>query len=98
MNNAIAELKNPHSQSTDAVLLALSTNKEGSTSKEAQQRLAKFGSNELQEQEQISSFRIFIDQFNNFLVIILLAAVAVSFFIGESSDAIVILIILLINS
>ena len=47
------------------------------------------------EKEKISALKIFIDQFKNFLIIILLAATVISAFIGEWLDAIVIFVIVI---
>jgi Ca2+-transporting ATPase len=54
-----------------------------------------FGPNELVEKKKISPLKIFASQFKNFLILILLAAVAVSAVIGESIDAIVIFAIVI---
>ena|GEM_PF-2705076 len=60
---------------------------------EAKERLKKFGYNELKEAKKISPFEIFVAQFKNVLILILLAAVAISASIGEAADAAVIFII-----
>jgi Ca2+-transporting ATPase len=72
------------------VFSSLGSTLNGLTRQEAKARLEKFGPNELIEKEKISALKIFIDQFKNFLIIILLAATVVSVFIGEWLDAIVI--------
>jgi P-type Ca2+ transporter type 2C len=71
---------------------------QGLTSKEAQTRLTKYGYNELVKKKRISPFKIFLFQFNDFIIWILLAATLISGFMGEKADAITILIIIVINA
>ena len=88
-------MSNWHAMEIREVLSSLGTVLEGLTQSEVKTRLEKFGPNELVEKEKISALKIFIDQFKNFLIIILLAATVVSAFIGEWLDAIVIFAIVI---
>jgi len=88
-------MSNWHVMEVKEVLSLLSSGLGGLTQQEAKTRLEKFGPNELMEKEKISALKIFIDQFKNFLIIILLAATVVSAFIGEWLDAIVIFAIVI---
>ena len=88
-------MSNWHVMGIQEVLSSLGTVLEGLTHQEAKTRLEKFGPNELMEKGKISALKIFIDQFKNFLIIILLAATIVSAFIGEWLDAIVIFVIVI---
>ena len=73
--------------------------KTGISVKEAEDRIATYGYNELEEKRGRTPFRIFISQFNDFMIWILIAAAFISgIIIREITDAIVILIILVINS
>jgi len=73
--------------------------KTGISVKEAEDRIATYGYNELEEKRGRTPFRIFISQFNDFMIWILIAAAFISgIIIREITDAIVILIILIINS
>lgn len=73
--------------------------KTGLTAEEAEKRIADYGYNELEEKKGRSPFKIFISQFNDFMIWILIAAAFISgVIIKEITDAIVILIILIINS
>ncbi|MFO7928963.1 MAG: cation-translocating P-type ATPase, partial [Candidatus Humimicrobiaceae bacterium] len=66
---------------------------------EAESRLSEYGKNEIEEKKGRSPFKIFISQFNDFMIWILIAAAFISgIIIREITDAIVILIILIINS
>ena len=84
-----------HVMGAQEVLASLGSVLDGLNDKEAQSRLEKYGPNELTEKHEISTLKIFIDQFKNFLIIILLAATIVSAFIGEWLDAIVIFMIVI---
>jgi len=84
-----------HNLDTSEALAYLASKREGLSQQEAQHRLAQFGPNELAEKEKISAWKILLEQFKNFLIIILLVAVALSAITGEVADAIVIFIIVL---
>jgi Ca2+-transporting ATPase len=62
----------------------------GLTEDEVKSRLEKYGYNELKKEERASPFSIFINQFKNILIIILLIAIALSALIGEVVDAAII--------
>jgi len=87
--------ENWHNLEVSEVLDSLSSKRDGLSQEEAQRRLAEFGPNELAGKEKISPWAIFLEQFNNFLIIILLVAVALSAITGEVADAIVIFAIVL---
>lgn len=70
----------------------------GLTSAQAQERLADAGPNELAEKPPDPLWRKFVNQLNNFLVLILLAAGILSLMVGEMTDAAVILAIVLLNA
>ena len=88
-------MTNWHVMGIEGVLSSLGTVLEGLTQQEARNRLEKYGPNELVEKEKISPLKMFIDQFRNFLIIVLLAATVVSAFIGEWLDAVVIFAIVI---
>jgi P-type Ca2+ transporter type 2C len=70
----------------------------GLTKAEAEARLQKLGANELDERPRPGFLRMLLDQFNNFLVIILIIAAVVSLLLGEFVDAIAIMVIVVLNS
>jgi Ca2+-transporting ATPase len=70
----------------------------GLTSAEARARLEKYGPNELKEKPRPGFLSLLLDQFKNFLIIILIAAAVLSILLGEWIDAIVILAIVVLNS
>jgi Ca2+-transporting ATPase len=84
-----------HSREASEVMASLNSNRRGLTPAEASRRLAEFGPNELVEKHKISPWAIFLEQFKNLLIIILLVAVVLSGILGEVADAIVIFAIVL---
>lgn len=79
------------------VLKLLGTGKEGLTQIEVEKRISKYGYNDLKETAKISPIKIFLSQFTDFLIIILFAAMVVSYLAGEKLDAGVIGAILIVN-
>ncbi len=67
----------------------------GLSEEEVRNRLEKFGYNELKKEEKVSPFSLFINQFKNVLIIILLIATILSAVVGEIFDAGLILVIVL---
>ena len=88
----------PYSHTTDEVLNELKTTDKGLTTSEATARLTTYGKNALEERGKISPLIILLEQFDSPVVWILLAALVISFILGEKIDAIVILAILIINA
>jgi Ca2+-transporting ATPase len=70
----------------------------GLTQHEARDRLAKFGANELTERPRPGFFALLWDQFNNYLVIILIIAALISLALGEYVDSIAIMFIVALNA
>ncbi|MGN0144421.1 MAG: calcium-translocating P-type ATPase, PMCA-type [Clostridium sp.] len=70
----------------------------GLTTKEAEKRIENFGLNELEHKSKASAVKIFLSQFNDFMVWVLIAATIISGIIGDTADAITILIIVVINA
>ncbi len=83
---------------SEEVLKELSSSQEGLSQQEATNRLSRYGKNELKKTKRISIIKLILVQFADPLVIILLAAVVISFMIGEGKDAIAILAIVIINA
>jgi Ca2+-transporting ATPase len=80
--------------SRGAVLKELQTDLlNGLTPDEARRRLERVGPNELKHETAVSPITIFIHQFKNILIVILIVAVVLSALVGELVDAAVILII-----
>jgi Ca2+-transporting ATPase len=65
---------------------------------EVDKRREKYGFNELEEGKKKSVLAVFLSQFQDFLVIILLVAAIISAFLGKLESAIVILVVVIINA
>ncbi len=70
----------------------------GLSEKEAKKKLEKYGSNTLSEKKKISALKILLEQFGDFMVLILIACTLISAFMGEITEAITIIAIVIINS
>jgi Ca2+-transporting ATPase len=83
-----------HSIEPVQVLKELNTDPhKGLSDDEVKRRIEKYGYNELKKEEGISPFMLFINQFKNILIIILLIATVLSALVGEIFDAALILVI-----
>jgi Ca2+-transporting ATPase len=92
-------LQSWHSLSPVKVATELKTNLEqGLTAKEASSRYQQYGPNELKGEEGVPLWRKVLAQFQDFLVLILLAAGVVSFALGERTDALLIFLIVVVNA
>lgn len=70
----------------------------GLTTKEADKRLKDYGLNELEHKKKVSKGKIFLAQFNDFMVWVLLFATIISWIMGDTADAVTIIIIVLVNA
>ncbi|MBI2134617.1 cation-translocating P-type ATPase [Candidatus Woesearchaeota archaeon] len=87
-----------HHKKIDDVFRELETGKEGLAEAEAEKRLQKHGYNEIKQAKKLSPVKIFLSQFNSVVIYILIAALAISVFLGETVDAIVIGAIVIANA
>ena len=91
-----------YTQTEEQVLSSVQSTKEGLTSAQAKERLEKYGPNALQAGEKTTILQKFINQFKDFMIIVLLAAAVISFFAHEGApdptDAIVILAVVILNA
>ena len=88
-----------HTQVPEAVVSALRSQYErGLSPEEAAQRLAQEGPNELQEQPRPGFWSLLLDQFRNFLVIILIVSSVISMLLGDWVEAGAIMAIVILNA
>lgn len=85
-------------QTPQQVLEAVDSRKEGLTSLQAQERLEKFGPNALREEKKRPVWRVFLEQFKDLLVVILIAAALISMISGNVESTIVIFAVLILNA
>ncbi|PIU10093.1 ATPase [Candidatus Micrarchaeota archaeon CG08_land_8_20_14_0_20_49_17] len=86
-----------HKLPSEEVMKLLDSSTNGLTAAEASRRLEKYGPNQLEREKKVSPVWLFINQFKNGLVILLLVASSASFFIGEALDSLLILAIVVLN-
>jgi Ca2+-transporting ATPase len=81
------------------VIKSLSSHSErGLTEIEGRQRITQYGYNQLHAGKKISLWRILGEQFTDFMVLVLMGAALVSFFLGEKADAVTIIAIIALNA
>lgn len=89
-------------QSVEEVFKEVQSSPSGLSSQEAASRFEKYGANTLQEGKKKSLLEKFVDQFKDFMILVLLVAAVVSMFAhsGEPdpTDAIIILAVVLLNA
>ena len=85
-------------QTPQQALEAVDSREEGLTSREAQERLEKFGPNVLREEKKKPVWQVFLEQFKDLLVVILIAAAVISMLSGNVESTIVIFAVLILNA
>ncbi|MCX5833713.1 MAG: HAD-IC family P-type ATPase, partial [Deltaproteobacteria bacterium] len=89
---------NWHQKEFKDVFEELEVPADGLRSDEARRRLAQYGRNELVEKGKRSVLAMILDQFRDFMIMVLIAAAVVSGLMGEVADTIAILVIVLLNA
>jgi Ca2+-transporting ATPase len=89
------ETRSWHTQTHEEAFEHLLSQPGGLSSTEAENRLQKYGPNELQAAHRVSPWEILLEQFKNVLVLILLGASAISLFLDHGIESIVIVVIVL---
>lgn len=88
-----------YTKSSKQVLEELEVNEKAGLSKgEVAARLAQYGPNKLVGKKKKSLFRLFLEQLQDVLIYVLLAATAITIVIGEYTDAIIILTVVILNA
>lgn len=86
-------------QSTDETLKRLATTTDGLTQDQVTERRAKYGRNQLTATKRKSLFVRFLEQFKDFMIIVLLVAAMIAGFLAhEWPDAIIILAVVILNA
>ncbi len=92
------QIKEPWTHHGTELLAALASRGQGLSTQEAKQRLGQYGPNQLQAGGRKGPLGIFLQQFADFLVVILLLAAAVSAVMGDRESAGVILAVVVLNA
>jgi len=88
-----------HAMNYETVVCELRTDEQdGISPNEAKRRLGQYGPNELRGKRKKSSLAMFFSQFEDFMVLVLLGATAVSALMGEMADAVAIVLIVVLNA
>lgn len=87
-----------HQQSSAEVMKALNVTDQGLSDYDVQKRQEVYGYNVLEEGKKTSTLAVFLGQFKDLLVIILIIAAFVSFLLGEVESTIVIMIVVILNA
>ena len=87
-----------YKQTPEEVLAAKSASSGGLTDQEARRRLEQFGPNKLSEGKKKSTLQIFLEQFKDLLVIILIIAAIISAVSANAESTIVIFAVLILNA
>lgn len=89
---------NPYQMKKEDVLKMLETDENGLTQNQAKENQKKYGKNELAEGKKKNPFILFLEQYKDFLVIILIISAIISGVLGDIESAIVIFVVITINA
>lgn len=89
---------NPYQMKKEDVLKMLGTDENGLTQNQAKENQKKYGKNELADGKKKNPFILFLEQYKDFLVIILIIAAIISGVLGDIESAIVIFVVITINA
>jgi Ca2+-transporting ATPase len=87
-----------HSLPVEEALTKLDSSEDGLTETDVAERLAKYGANELGEEEKTRKLTLFLNQIKNPLIGVLIAAALISLLVAHYIDALVIAVVIIINA
>src|SRR3990170_1785400 len=87
-----------HQKAINEAIDDLKSSIQGLSSEEAKKRLEEYGPNELKEGEKKTPLGMFLDQFKDFMILVLIAAAGIAGAMGEVADTIAIVVIVVINA
>lgn len=91
-------MKQTWQKTKEEVMSSLSVTESGLSQSEAEKRRAAYGPNAIEEGKKKSVAEIFVDQFKDFLVIVLICAAIISTFLGDVESMVVILAVITMNA
>jgi Ca2+-transporting ATPase len=86
-----------HQKNIEEIIKEFGTSLQGLSAVDVEKHLQKYGPNELTESKKKTLFMMFLDQFRDFMIMVLIAAAIISGIIGEATDTIAIIIIVVLN-
>ncbi|THU39708.1 calcium-translocating P-type ATPase, PMCA-type [Niastella caeni] len=89
---------NWHTSTIEDVFKELQSNRDGLSTDEVAKRIQQYGPNQLQEKKKKPVWLVFLMQFKDVMILILMVAAVISAIVGDVKDMIVILFIIIINA
>lgn len=90
---------NAYQKSVNDIIAELKTSAQnGLTDTESTARLKQYGYNRIRQTNKRSMLQVFLEQFKNMLVILLIIAAALSFFLDANRDGIILVLVVLLNA
>lgn len=90
---------NWYSKEIDSILKTFDVSRDkGLTNKQVDELKQEYGANEIKEEKGNTLLKMFINQFKDFMIVILLIAAIVSGMLGEITDTVLIFIIVILNA
>lgn len=86
------------SKEKEEVLQAMKTTEKGLNNEEVRSRLAQYGENALASKKQKTWIQVFLEQFKDVLVMVLIISAIISFISGNKESTIVILVVITLNA
>jgi len=87
-----------HCKSIEDTFQTLGSSKQGLSIEEVRNRLLSYGPNKIKEVKKRTVLGMVLDQFKDFMILVLIAAAIVSGIIGEPKDTVAILVIVILNA
>ena len=87
-----------YSMTKEQVTEKLKSSENGISKAEAERRIKEYGYNEFEEKKGKTTLQRFVEQFKDFLIIVLIIAAVISGITGEVTDAVIILLIVVVNA
>ncbi|MBX5435920.1 MAG: calcium-translocating P-type ATPase, SERCA-type [Alicyclobacillaceae bacterium] len=88
---------NWHSLAAKDCLALLESSPQGLSEDEVAERRRRYGPNQLVEGRKVSLLTVFLNQFRDFMIVVLIVATLISGLLGEYTDAITIIAIIILN-
>lgn len=87
-----------YQRKAEEAMAGLATSPDGLSQQEAVARLQQYGANEIRQKKKQPPWMLFLNQFKDFMIIVLVIAAIVSGIVGDITDTIIILVIIVLNA
>lgn len=87
-----------YQESIDSLFKQFNTSQAGLSAAESSNRLQTDGYNELEEKKKIPPWVLFLNQFKDFMILVLAAAATLSGIFGDVADTVIIFVIIILNA